>query len=370
MKNRDVEAIHQNNYIINLYKKFSLQTQFYKNSFYRKKDAIEHSKENENLISEDYCYIAKNNEIKFSKRFYNISHSQLYEIIIKQKNNRFLYENYESCQKLKLFLDIDNYTNCNFKTLLIQIIQDIEKNIGFKLKALVLISNKKNKDSKNSAHIIFQNVTFDNIHIIKNTNDIDKFTYKLLLKNKSTNDLMNEDYNLIDRYLFRKLININIGELTDSDIDKYYKLQYEIKNFKYFIKDEITFDEDDQNKAKRKSQKKIILKLLKALGFNNLFDSIEISKDIFIKRWYKMIKKNDIINDIDSFCILFNIKKVDINEFDNDTRKILGFINSLFNRFGFRIICKQKTERNNKSKINISYYKIKLYTHFENLLNY
>ena len=139
--------------------------------FHKKVEAIDYLKNYENLylISED-----KSME-KGNKRFYALDYETLYNYSISKKTH--LYENFELCERLKLFLDIDIkkekipatadkdelFKNIIKKSINLILDQLLDYEIGNP--QIIIISS--NRPEKLSAHIIFNDVVFTDIVSMK-----------------------------------------------------------------------------------------------------------------------------------------------------------------------------------------------------------
>ena len=126
-------------------------------------------KENFQLFSEDIYYTG-------AKRFFFSTHNNLYKIIKMNKVNNF-YEDITFNDKIKLFIDVDE--NIFFRTDLHQkkyiqkmlpiILNEIEKLIlkEFNIKKTRIIVLRSKNLKKFSLHIIFPDIIFDNIKMMK-----------------------------------------------------------------------------------------------------------------------------------------------------------------------------------------------------------
>ena len=140
-------------------------------TFAKKTDAISYMSENPGtkLFSEDL------NAENGMKRFIVSTYDKIYTM--SKEKNKHMYENYEAEQPLKLILDIDlkldtedkknkgiNY----FNDLIVRCIDAVNDQINHytKIKPQIIIL-KSCREDKLSAHIIYTNIHFENIHSMK-----------------------------------------------------------------------------------------------------------------------------------------------------------------------------------------------------------
>lgn len=295
VRNESTNPIRQDNFVPTI----SIEKNFKKNPhnkvFYTKDEAIKYINKNNNtdlyLISEDKC------TDKGNKLYYALNHELLY--LLSQTKKYSLYECYERGDKVKLHLDIDIknddipkntdrlvYFDDIIKTALelmqnnlIKIFDKPETN-STKLKDPEIIILSSCRENKLSAHIIYNNVYFDDIYAIK------YFMMSInspLIKNK-----------IIDPSIYRTgcLRLLWCSKLGKSNNLEFYKgINYNFSNDKQLFMDT----------------------LIRNVSKNNQLAPIIIQKDIVIKNESRKVvnKKTDIDNIItkNSSVSIATIKK-------------------------------------------------------------
>ena len=144
--------------------------------FYLKKDAILKLKksniENLKLIQEDICE-------EGNKRFYVINNKDLYDNIIEIKSKNKVpsfYESWIENTNLVFALDVDlndNISDNDFDKILVKNINNVKKyakeyyDFDYDVEKIIVLKTKK-RDDKQSSHIIFRGLTFENHLVCKN----------------------------------------------------------------------------------------------------------------------------------------------------------------------------------------------------------
>lgn len=247
----------------------------------------------------------------------------------------------------------------------------------------------------NKNNIVKENVLLDEILIAR---DITSRELHTLLNKQANNKASHEDKILIERYMAIKKLRLDEIELYESDeddcsdldesINKVKKLSERIKiernirnnllekhycniskveslrllNNKIEKKNDDkpddknvnTLNEYDNNMNDRKL--KIIIDIINKLGYEDLSDKKLIERSNFESNMNKVIKESELFINPHTTNPLFGLNKK-INKIKS-IKSFLGFINSLFIDYGFKIKVKQKSVRINKEKVNSNYYYI------------
>lgn len=144
--------------------------------FYLKKDAILKLKKGNNkdlkLIQEDICE-------EGNKRFHIISNKELYDKILEIKGKNKVpsfYESWIENTNLVFALDIDlndNISDNDFDKILVKNINNVKKyakeyyDYDYNIEEIIVLKTKKRED-KQSSHIIFRGLSFENHLVCKN----------------------------------------------------------------------------------------------------------------------------------------------------------------------------------------------------------
>lgn len=213
---------------------------------------IAQNKEKLYLFSEDK-YIESG-----SKKFYVTDRQTIYDL--SSTKNFSLYENYEMTDKVKLFLDIDlkNPKDTNFDDLVNEAIETINEEILKYTSTVpeIIVLNASRVD-KLSAHVIYTNIVFDNIQMMK------FFMMNIesdLIKKKII------DINVYRVGCFRMLHNTKAGKKNILSFHK--EINYTVKNDKQLFMDSlITYMPNTYITIKVKVPE--IIKIVKEKHINN-----------------------------------------------------------------------------------------------------
>ena len=251
--------------------------------FKTKKSALEYLTDNPNktlkLFSEDV------NE-KNARNFFVIDHKSLYEIITTSKELLHIYEHYEYGENVKLHIDIDikkdnfnkkkseetmeNFLYRYIKQAIVLVNDSLRKR-GKKNPEIIILTSST--EEKLSAHIIYNNIIFDDIRCLKffmldlrdeiiNDGIMDMYIYKCgsfrilhCSKFGKTNKLVydksvNYKYSTDEQLFYDTFIcNINSNETT-------YHVQYELPNIDE-LKAKVTQENQENQKPKKDKPKKV-----------------------------------------------------------------------------------------------------------------
>lgn len=182
--------------------------------------------------------------------------------------------------------------------------------------------------------------------------------YEKLLKKQNRNRATRQEKATIEKYLYMKYWNLK--KLTEENLDDIYRKTHMLINLKKLIQDEdnkfITTDEKyarTYDEARMKEQMKIIKKLIKLLGFDNINDKKLIPREIFNTN-VDQAQQKSILFTKPSFCQqLFGFSKIEILSM----KSFLGFINKIFRNWGFKISFSKKTvgKKGNENYYNITF---------------
>jgi hypothetical protein len=196
-----------------------------------------------------------------------------------------------------------------------------------------------------------------------------------MLKQKS-NDASHEEKLQIKKYLFRLVWNLQENQVTSEFYDKYYKLTHVLQNLRSIDKPHLIqpiFDNGiiDIDASKKKEQINYILDMLHLLGFNGINDNKSIEQKTFENNIENIKLNSKIFSNPNLSQPLFNYNKSKLTNIlkkkGTNNKPILGFINSIFSNYGFKIIHLRKLLQKNKIKTSHNFYKIKF---IENLDSY
>lgn len=185
-------------------------------TFPTKLQCIEYIQTNQHLK-----LFAKDINQKMAKQFIAITYDDAYNLSLRPHTN--LYENYEPGQRVKLHLDIDikideqkpeNYFDDTIKDSIEMINTKLKT---FKIKTYQIIILHANRDTKLSAHIIYNNVYFNDIYAMRHF--MAGFRGEKLIETKII------DLNIYRAGMFRLLWNTKYG--VDNKLQFYKSINYE-----------------------------------------------------------------------------------------------------------------------------------------------
>lgn len=219
-----------------------------------------------------------------------------------------------------------------------------------------------------------KNYTNDNCVISGNSGGYSDIT----LQNKNT-----KQYIFITCKYFEKekdIINYGTNDIVsmakkNNKIYKIYDIRTLVKNknklldkvnnansssdcIKTYLSEDKIFDETDLEKYYHKLKSKLEkIDIINKLGYENVSDKKLIERTEFEANMNKVIKELELFTNPHLINPLFGLNKK-VNKVDS-IKSFLGFINSLFNEFGFNIKVKQKNIKENKKVNKKNYYYIK-----------
>ena len=240
-------------------------------NFEKKIDAVEYIKNNPNknlyLISQDLS-------TKGHKNFYSMDYETLYSLTSTKKQS--LYENYEKEDNVKLFLDIDMKTKeipkdanhmTHFNNILLEIMDIMKLNLAkYDIYNQEIIILSACREDKLSAHIIYNNVYFEDIFKMK------FFIMQIdseLIKKKII------DPNVYKPSCLRMLWCSKLGKNNNLELDR-------VINYKFVNNKKLFMDSLIRNINKKCQLVKI-----------NIPENIKI-----VNKRQPVVKKDSIINDI------------------------------------------------------------------------
>jgi hypothetical protein len=252
----------------------------------------------------------------------------------------------------------------------------------------------------NKNNIVRENVLLNEII---NAKDITGKELQDLLNKQANNEATHEDKIMIERYMAIKKLRLDEIELNDIDEDDYsdsdednkryinnlsekIEMERNIRNnalAKYYCNitkvenlrllnnkiddnnDKVESNDNDSNKKKEieydknASNKKlnIIIDVTNKLGYEDVSDKKLIERTEFETNMNKVIKESELFTNPHLVNPLFGLNKK-VNKVES-IRSFMGFINSLFNEFGFNIKLNKKSVKINKKKTNKYFYYIK-----------
>ena len=244
----------------------------------------------------------------------------------------------------------------------------------------------------NKNNIVKENVLLNEII---NAKDITGKELQDLLNKQANNEATHEDKIMIERYMAIKKLRLDEIELNDIDEDDYFDSDEDNKRYINNLSEKIEMERNIRNNAlakyysnitkvenlrllnnkiddkvesdkkkeveydKNASNKKlnIIIDVINKLGYEDVSDKKLIERTEFETNMNKVIKESELFTNPHLVNPLFGLNKK-INKVES-IRSFMGFINSLFNEFGFNIKVKQKSIWKNDKKENKNFYYIK-----------
>lgn len=229
--------------------------------------------------------------------------------------------------------------------------------------------NKKHNDCKNNEYGIKLvkrgELTDKMLDDIVNAKIVTHEEFNGLLDKQNSNISTYKDKCEVDRYFHCLIFNIKPSELDLMMLKKIYGKHKVVENYR----DIINFDINDQGNTfdeilKFKKCEKVV-RLIDVLGFKIIDGKIE---DKLISKQELENTKNKVIEFIDDdFQILFKLKKLtmgyikeELGKNETDNKKYLGFLNSIFNDYGFQIDTEQKKVRINNKRSSVYDYRFNI----------
>ena len=199
---------------------------------------------------------------------------------------------------------------------------------------------------------------------------------KLRLDEIELNDIDEDDYSDSDEDNKRYINNLSEKiemerNIRNNALAKYYCNITKVENLRLLNNkiddnnDKVESNDNDSNKKKEveydknASNKKlnIIIDVINKLGYEDVSDKKLIERTEFETNMNKVIKESELFTNPHLVNPLFGLNKK-VNKVES-IKSFLGFVNSLFNEFGFNIKLSKKSIWKEKKKENKYYYHIK-----------
>jgi len=216
----------------------------------------------------------------------------------------------------------------------------------------------------NRNNIVKENILLDEI---LSSRDITGEELQKLLFKQSNNKATHEDKIVIERYMTINNLKLNnnkiILDLKEDDklneinniIKKYYGKISQLDNLRQLKNINKLENTNYENNAINKKNQ-IINQIITKLGYADISDKKLIDRETFEINMNIIIKECELFTNPHIINPLFGLNKK--NNFVKSLKSFLGFINSIFEEYGFNIKVKQKSIWLNNQKENINYYRI------------
>lgn len=259
-------------------------------------------------------------------------------------------------------LRIHNYfEDINSKNYLLPVIIHFINKKGFTY--LIDTSENKKNDNYNIKLVKRGELTEKMLTDIVNAKIVTYKEFNNLLDKQNKNNTTYKDKCEIDRHFHCLKFNVEPNKLNVTMLKKIYGKHQVVENYR----DIINFNINDQGNTfdeilKFKKCEKVV-KLIDMLGFKIIDGKME---DKLISKQELENTKDKIIDFVDNdFQILFKLKKLtigyikeELGKNETDNKKYLGFLNSIFNDYGFEIDTKKKSRRIKSNIVSDIFYRL------------
>jgi hypothetical protein len=213
-----------------------------------------------------------------------------------------------------------------------------------------------------------QEIKKENILMEEVLNAIDINTTKInnILQKQNINKATHEEKILIERYMFVKIWKLENTEkkVKNKMIKDYYGKTQQLLNLRQLTNDKVVDDDkSDYDKNNVIMKNKMIKEIVNKIGYIDVFDKKIIDKETFEKNMNLVLSECELFTNPSKSHPLFGLSKK-LPQIKS-IRSFMGFINSIFNDYGFEIKLKQKSSKLNKKKVNKNFYNL----HFVKELN-
>jgi hypothetical protein len=186
--------------------------------------------------------------------------------------------------------------------------------------------------------------------------NITEKVFKELLKKQKHSEATKEEKLKIKKHALK--FHLGLDELNE-DVIKVFDVQ-SVTNFTSLIDVKNIKEHDDNQTLETIDKSKIVNKLIKEIGFKNIFDQKKrIDKETFLTTAKQIIETNDMFKNIKNTQIRFNISK---EKKCNTNKAFLGFVNTILDKYFLKI---QYFKSNNKV-----FYKLEQLNNINELLGY
>jgi hypothetical protein len=195
---------------------------------------------------------------------------------------------------------------------------------------------------------------------LKETTDINKEEFNILLKKQTNITATREDKIQIERYLFKK--HWKVQHLTEDFINKYYGKSQALYNLRCLINknnnDKIEVDNIKYDDIIIKEKTKIINDVIDKMGFDLENIDRKLSRQIFEENIIKVINESILFKNHEKTSPLFELNKSIINKLikKHTNKSFMGFINSLLDNYGINIKWERKCSSKYINKNKTSFY--------------
>ena len=170
---------------------------------------------------------------------------------------------------------------------------------------------------------------------------INNLTEKIEMERNIINNALAKYYCNINKVENLRLLNNKIDDNNDK-----------VESNESTKKKEVEYDKNASNKKLN-----IIIDVINKLGCEDVSDKKLIERTEFETNMNKVIKESELFTNPHLVNPLFGLNKK-VNKVES-IKSFLGFVNSLFNEFGFNIKLNKKSVKINKKKTNKYFYYIK-----------
>lgn len=125
---------------------------------------------------------------------------------------------------------------------------------------------------------------------------------------------------------------------------------------------------DDNRNIEGLMKLNYVQKLINDLGFKHVFDDAIIAKEEFDNNIMKCIETNPYFTDPKITSILFNSIKINKTKTDGNNKKVLGYMNSVFEGYGIKLSKVQKRVKGIKNLAN--FYKLEIVNDLPEFIQY
>lgn len=197
------------------------------------------------------------------------------------------------------------------------------------------------------------------VEMLLNADDIDDTKYNILLEKRRKQQTTFSENFMIDKHYYKKLLNV---DQLSKDMIKPFLYDDIVHKFKTLI-DDTNLDLKNNLQTKQDAEKVKYARLfIKNIGFNNCIDNkTQLIADTIISNFKNnFVNNEDIQNKSKYLNQLFELNKNYKLTDDMTTKQILGYLNSIINKYSVSIYTEKKNIRRGDKVEKVYFYKLRV----------
>ena len=197
------------------------------------------------------------------------------------------------------------------------------------------------------------------VEMLLNADDIDDAKYNILLEKRRKQQTTFSENFMIDKHYYKKLLNV---DQLSKDMIKPFLYDDIVHKFKTLI-DDTNLDLKNNLQTKQDAEKvKYACLFIKNIGFNNCIDNkTQLNADTIISNFKNnFVNNEDIQNKSKYLNQLFELNKNYKLTDDMTTKQILGYLNSIINKYSVSIYTEKKNIRRGDKVEKVYFYKLRV----------